>query len=137
MTASTTELLSALKALPQSWAITPVNQKKAYINGWQQTGLPRELIEREITNGKTDGFGILTGRLSGGLIAIDCDGHQPHARLREILGGEMPQTVSFASGRDGRAQYLFSLPQDHWANITTKKEATSGIGDDGKIEQLE
>jgi hypothetical protein len=137
MASTKTELTTALHALPQDWALTPVSQKKAYFAGWQQTGLARGSIEQEITSGKADGFGILTGELSGGLIAIDCDGYEPHARFKEILGGEIPETVTFASGRDGRAQYLYSIPQEHWANISTKKEATSGIGDDGKIEQLE
>jgi hypothetical protein len=137
MASTKTELTTALHALPQGWALTPVNQKKAYFSGWQQTGLARELIEQEITGGKADGFGILTGELSGGLIAIDCDGHEPHARFKEILGGEIPETVTFVSGKEGRAQYLFSVPENYRANITTKKEATSGIGDDGKIEQLE
>jgi hypothetical protein len=130
MTSTSTELTTALHALPQQWALTPVNQKKAYFAGWQQTGLSRELIEQEITSGKADGFGILTGELSGGLIAIDCDGHEPHARFREILGGEILATVSFASGRDGRAQYLYSVPQKHWASIQSKVENTS----DGQLD---
>lgn len=127
-----TELLSALHALPQSWALTPVAQKKAYVAGWQQTGLAREAIAREITSGKADGYGILTGPLSGGLIAIDCDGHQPHARFKEILGGDIPRTVSFASGKDGRAQYLFSVPEEQWANISTRKEGEADNG--GQLE---
>jgi Protein of unknown function (DUF3987)/Bifunctional DNA primase/polymerase, N-terminal len=134
---TSTELTTTLNALPQEWALTPVNQKKAYFAGWQQTGLSRESIEQEITSGKADGFGILTGELSGGLIAIDCDGYEPHARFKEILGGEIPETVTFASGRDGRAQYLYSVAHCSWASIATKKEGTRGIGDDGKIEQLE
>jgi Protein of unknown function (DUF3987)/Bifunctional DNA primase/polymerase, N-terminal len=132
MTTSTTELTTALQALPQEWALTTVNQKKAYFAGWQQTGLARESIEQEIASGKADGFGILTGELSGGLIAIDCDGHEPHARFREILGGEIPETVSFASGKEGRAQYLYSIPQEHWANISTKKEGSPKDG--GQLE---
>jgi Protein of unknown function (DUF3987)/Bifunctional DNA primase/polymerase, N-terminal len=130
MTSTSTELTTALHALPQQWALTPVNQKKAHFAGWQQTGLSRESIEQEITSGKADGFGILTGELSGGLIAIDCDGHEPHARFREILGGEILATVSFASGRDGRAQYLYSVPQKHWASIQSKVENTS----DGQLD---
>lgn len=99
------DLISALHALPHPWALTPVNQKKAYIGGWQQTGLSREAIEQEISSHKADGFGILTGELSGGLIAIDCDGYEPH---------------------------LFSVPQEHWANISTKKEGDANNG--GQLE---
>ena len=127
-----TELTTALHALPRDWSLTPVSQKKAYFAGWQQTGLSRESIEEEIITGRADGFGILTGQLSGGLIAIDCDGSEPHARFREILGDDIPETVSFASGRDGRAQYLFSVPQEHWANVSTKKEGDANNG--GQLE---
>jgi hypothetical protein len=130
--ASSTKLTTDLKDLPQEWALTPVKQKKAYFAGWQQTGLSKESIEQEITTGRADGFGILTGEMSNGLIAIDCDGHEPHARLREILGGDFPETVSFASGKDGRAQYLYSVPQDQWANISTKKEGDANNG--GQLE---
>jgi Protein of unknown function (DUF3987)/Bifunctional DNA primase/polymerase, N-terminal len=130
MVTSTTELTAALRALPKEWALTPVNQKKAYFASWQQTGLARELIEQDITSRNADGFGILTGELSGGLIAIDCDGHEPHARFKEILGGEIPETVSFASGKDGRAQYLFSVPQEAWARVQNKVEQTS----DGQLD---
>lgn len=122
----------ALHALPKEWELTAVRQKRAYIPDWQQTGLPRELIKQEITTDKADGFGILTGELSGGLIAIDCDGHEPHARLREILGVDIPKTVSFASGKDGRAQYLYSVPQEYWAGISTKKEGDANNG--GQLE---
>jgi hypothetical protein len=132
MTTSTTELTTALHALPQDWALTPVNQKKAYFAGWQQTGLARGSIEQEINSGKADGFGILTGELSGGLIAIDCDGHEPHARFKAVLGGEIPETISFASGKEGRAQYLFSVPEDQWASIATKKEGDANNG--GQLE---
>jgi Bifunctional DNA primase/polymerase, N-terminal len=129
---TSTELTAALHALPQEWALTPVNQKRAYFAGWQQTGLARGSIKQEITSGKADGFGIITGKLSGGLIAIDCDGHEPHATFRKILGGEIPKTVSFASGKEGRAQYLFSVPQEHRVNISTKREGDANNG--GQLE---
>jgi Protein of unknown function (DUF3987)/Bifunctional DNA primase/polymerase, N-terminal len=125
-------LAAALPTVPDSWSLIPVSQKRAYIDAWQKTGLSRESIKQAIIEGKADGFGILTGELSGGVIAIDCDGHEPHARFKETLGSDIPKTVAFASGKDGRAQYLFSVPQEHWAIITTKKEGDPKNG--GQLE---
>ncbi len=120
---TSTELLSALSVLPQEWALTPVNQKKAYFTDWQETGLARESIEKELTSARAEGFGILTGKLSGGLIAIDCDGPQPHAKFREILGEDIPQTVSFASGKEGRAQYIFQYLRNIGLASTQRRTA--------------
>jgi Domain of unknown function (DUF927)/Bifunctional DNA primase/polymerase, N-terminal len=124
-----TALITTLSALPEAWVLTPVNGKKApYTNDWQKISVTREAIAQEIENGKAQGFGILTGKLSGGIMAIDCDGHIPHALFKEILGGDIPLTVAFTSGKDGRAQYLFAIPQAHWASISTKKAGTAKDG---------
>jgi uncharacterized protein (DUF927 family) len=128
-----TALVTTLSALPEAWVLTPVNGKKApYTNDWQRISVTREAIALDIRNGKAQGFGIITGERSGGIMAIDCDGHVPHALLREILGGDIPQTVAFTSGKDGRAQYLFAIPQPHWADISTKKVGT--VKDGGLLE---
>jgi Protein of unknown function (DUF3987)/Bifunctional DNA primase/polymerase, N-terminal len=124
-----TALITTLSALPEAWVLTPVNGKKApYINDWQRISVTREMIAQDIRNGKAQGFGIITGKLSGGIMAIDCDGHVPHALFKEILGGDIPLTVAFTSGKEGRAQYLFSIPEDYWDNINTKKAGTAKDG---------
>ncbi len=123
------ELLDALNTLPKEWAKTPVTGNKIpYLKDWQKTPASSETIAQEIENNKAQGFGILTGKLSGGIMAIDCDGHVPHALFKEILGGDIPLTVAFTSGKDGRAQYLFTIPQAHWADISTKKVGTVKAG---------
>lgn len=123
------ELINALSALPPVWALTPVRgNKAAYLPNWQTNPAPRSDIAQAIQTGEAKGFGILTGTLSGGIMAIDCDGHIPHTLLTQILGGDIPQTVAFTSGKDGRAQYLFAIPQADWANISTKKAGTAKDG---------
>jgi uncharacterized protein (DUF927 family) len=124
-----TALVTTLSALPEAWILTPVNGKKApYTNDWQKISVTREAIASDIRNGKAQGFGIITGERSGGIMAVDCDGHVPHALFKEILGGDIPQTVAFTSGKDGRAQYLFAVPQAHWASISTKKAGKAKDG---------
>jgi uncharacterized protein (DUF927 family) len=124
-----TALTTTLSALPTTWVLTPVNGKKApYTNDWQKISVTREAIAQDIRNGKAQGFGIVTGERSGGIMAIDCDGHVPHALFKEILGGDIPRTVAFTSGKDGRAQYLFSIPEDYWVSIKTKKVGDANDG---------
>ena len=116
------ELIASLQEIPINWALTPVNGNKIpYLGGWQKNPVTRHSIAVDINNGKAQGFGIITGRLSSGIMAIDCDGHIPHALFKDILGGEIPQTIAFTSGMDGRAQYLFVVREDLWDDIKTKK----------------
>jgi predicted P-loop ATPase len=127
------ELINALHALPKEWAKTPVTgDKRPYLTNWQNEPASIEAIAQELESGNAQGFGIITGKLSGGIMAIDCDGHVPHALFKEILGGDIPHTVAFTSGKDGRAQYLFSIPGEHWTSIKTKKEGDPKEG--GQLE---
>jgi Virulence-associated protein E/Bifunctional DNA primase/polymerase, N-terminal len=120
--------------IPAGWALTPVNgQKHAYTLGWTKTPVSRDSIAIDINSGKAKGFGLITGKLSGGIMAIDCDGHKPHDLFKDILGGDIPHTVAFTSGKDGRAQYLFQVPEEHWDSIKTKK---FGDADDGGMLEL-
>jgi Protein of unknown function (DUF3987)/Bifunctional DNA primase/polymerase, N-terminal len=122
-------LIDALLQLPTAWALTPVRgNKAAYLPNWQNHPASRADIARDIKAGKAKGFGILTGMLSAGILAIDCDGHQPHALLIEILGGEIPHTVAFTSGKEGRAQYLFTVPPADWDRIKTQKAGNANDG---------
>jgi Protein of unknown function (DUF3987)/Bifunctional DNA primase/polymerase, N-terminal len=122
-------LIDALLQLPTAWALTPVRgNKAAYLPNWQNHPASRADIARDIKAGKAKGFGILTGMLSAGILAIDCDGHQPHALLIEILGGEIPHTVAFTSGKEGRAQYLFTVPPADWDRIKTQKAGSANDG---------
>ena len=123
------DLIDALLQLPTAWALTPVRgNKAAYLPNWQNHPASRADIAQDIKAGRARGFGILTGVLSAGIIAIDCDGHQPHALLIEILGGEIPHTVAFTSGKEGRAQYLFNVPQADWHKIKTQKAGSANDG---------
>jgi hypothetical protein len=92
------------------------------------------------------GFGVRLGEASSGLLAIDVDGASAQPILEAISGGSIPDTVSWSSGKPGRYQLLFQIPESHrpslreftrsvvteWNGLATAKD------EDGKpIELLE
>jgi hypothetical protein len=71
-------------------------------------------------------------------MALDQDGEGAADKIKELAAGEaLPKTVAFASGRRGRCQYLFLVPEEYFDAIHTKKIKTGVKGEDGKEEQLE
>ncbi len=101
-------------------------------------------IKGEIKKIQLQGFGILTGRpitIDGktySLMALDQDGKSAIGKILSLSGGKpLPKTVAFFSGRLGRCQYLFSVPEEYFDAIRTKKVKTGVKGDDGKPEQVE
>ena len=101
-------------------------------------------IKGQIKKIQLQGYGLLTGRpitVEGKtyyLMAVDQDGPSAISKIAELSeGNPLPKTVAFASGREGRCQYLFLVPEQYKNSIKTKKIKTGAIGDDGKGEQLE
>ena len=124
-----------LNNLPTAWVLTPVLNKRPLRPNWQsEDAIARsELITlmasgQMLTNDRGKkwrcqwtGVGLRLGEISGGSLAIDCDGERAIARLLEMAGGELPHTVSWTSGKPGRQQLLISIPQEHWGAISNKK----------------
>jgi len=134
------QLIEALDQFPASWALTPVyGDKRPYRRAWQtEIPITKDLIKRDIKNGKARGYGLRTGTVSGGIVAIDADGPAAHDKINELSGGVLlPETVAFTSNKPGRCQYLFYVPQEYWHAIATKKISTGVKGDDGKEQKLE
>ncbi len=133
-------LIEGLDLIPQDWVLTPLLGNKApYRTEWQhESPLTRTQIIAEIESSQAKGYGIRTGMVSGGIVAIDVDGSSAMQKALELSGGEpLPDTVSFTSNRTGREQRLYLIPQEYWGAIKTTKIKTGAIGDDGKPEQLE
>jgi hypothetical protein len=133
-------LLQALTEFPSSWVLTPVNGKKIpYRQCWQsEQPVSHEEIAKDIRSGKAKGVGLRTGRISGGIIAIDADGPAAHEKILELSNGEaLPNTVAFSSNRPGRCQYLFYIPPKYWEAIHTTKIPTGIKDDNGKEQKLE
>jgi hypothetical protein len=93
--------------------------KKPYPADWQKN--PLELWQVD-----SPSIGLLLGPASGGTCAIDFDG--PSAKtwaeaqginLEEIISNH--PTPTWTSGKPGRCQMAFHVPQEAWELISTKK----------------
>ncbi|MDJ0596192.1 MAG: bifunctional DNA primase/polymerase [Pleurocapsa sp. MO_226.B13] len=133
------------------------NNKQPIGDRWQQRPFTAAQLIEAIASGGVSvpiknqtqkiqpfGFGLITGRkitirgFTHYLMALDQDGASACRRIDVLSGGQpLPQTVAFTSGRPGRCQYLFLIPEQYKDAIKTKKIKTGVIGDDGKAEQLE
>lgn len=132
-------LISGLQQIPGNWVLTPVtDNKRPYRQDWQQeTALSRQALIRELQSGKAFGYGIRTGEVSGGILAIDADGHAAEALLQKLADGDLPDTVIFSSGKAGRRQLLYVVTEEYWQLVKTVKLKTGVKGDDGKEQLLE
>lgn len=122
------------------FAITPLLGNKApYRNNWQhEQPLSKKALIQEINSGRSLGLGIRTGAVSGGIVAVDLDGSSATPKILELSGNrDLPRSVAFTSGRMGRCQYIYRVPEQYWGGIQTKKIKTGVVGSDGKSEQVE
>ncbi|MCF3609694.1 DUF3987 domain-containing protein [Planktothrix agardhii 1033] len=148
--AKTAILIAALKAISSQYPqfkFTPVDRKKRPIVGGWEKGFTLDETINYLTNGLDGtnretgekyhidftGFGLITGELSGYILAIDCDGPTAH-ELAEHFGGLL-KTVAWTSGKEGRAQYLYLVPPEYREALKnfTRKVLETGT----KGEQLE
>lgn len=122
-TANAEAIANGLEIIPKNWSLTPVQEKSPKRKNWQSEELiPHKEIARLILHGEnkiskkgnpytaySSGFGL---RLGNGQIAIDVDGNSAQPILEALSGGELPKTVSWTSGKLGRYQLLYQLPND-------------------------
>ncbi len=154
--ADTQGLISGLTQLPSHWALTPVERKNAYRLDWsKEAPLSPGAIATKIQFGEKEkfrdkgtgeikerfvratGYGIRTGEVSGGIIAADADGYAAEALLQKLSNGDLPDTVIFTSGKDGRRQLLYRVPEEYWSVFRTIKLDTGEKDEHGKKQQLE
>jgi Bifunctional DNA primase/polymerase, N-terminal len=128
------EIIEALNDIPDDWALTPVWEKSPKRPNWQtEQKLDKGAIADLIFNGESkiskngkpyqyfaSGYGLRTGEYSNGLLAIDIDGLSAFPLL-EALGYKEELTVSWTSGKPGRFQILFQLPDSHRELLQTFK----------------
>ena len=109
---------------PEEWTLIPVAGKATYIPEWGTR--KRSRVDAEglyLADSRSSGFGVVTGELSGGLLAIDIDGPRADARFRAAIGdgyqafGE-EGTMSWTSGKPGRRQILYRVPQYMLGNLS-------------------
>lgn len=128
-------LLDQLASLPPEWALVAVgNDKRPYQPEWQKNPITREDLAAEIQAGRAVAIGVIAGPQSGGLLFVDHDGLGASEILEQIGAPLRDLTKSWAvtSGRDGRLQIIYQVPEPFWATIKTTKLRSSVKG-----EQLE
>ncbi|MBD0298735.1 MAG: bifunctional DNA primase/polymerase, partial [Nitrososphaera sp.] len=123
-------LIAAINKFPTEWALTPCIGKRNLWPQWQKTKLDRaQLIEaiQSQTNheGKKTawtGVSIVTGPMSGGVMAIDFDGRLAWKKYLELSGDQVPPlTKHWTSGKDGHFQILLSVPPEKWEGLKHQK----------------
>ena len=131
----TSHLIAQLDQLPYSWALVAVgHDKRPYQPEWQKNPISRDQLTAEIEAGRAVAIGVIAGPQSGGLLFVDHDGLGA-SEVLEQLGAplrDLPKSWAVTSGRDGRLQIIYQVPEPFWATIKTTKLRSSVKG-----EQLE
>ncbi len=129
------DLLQQLANIPDHWALVAVgNDKRPYQPEWQKHPISRDQLTVEITAGRAVAIGVIAGPQSGGLLFVDHDGLGASEVLEQIGAPlrDLPKSWAVTSGRDGRVQIIYQVPEPFWATIKTTKLRSSIKG-----EQLE
>ncbi|MEG4366736.1 MULTISPECIES: DUF3987 domain-containing protein, partial [unclassified Microcoleus] len=123
-------LINAISKMPAEWALTPCVGKKNLWPNWNKAKLDRSQLIEAIRSQKNHegkktawtGVSIVTGPLSGGIMAIDFDGSLALTKYFELSGGvPAPATKRWTSGRSGHFQILLQVPKDKWEGLQPKK----------------
>jgi predicted P-loop ATPase len=129
------DLLKQLANIPDHWALVAVgNDKRPYQPEWQKNPISRVDLTAEISAGRAVAIGVIAGPQSGGLLFVDHDGLGASEVLEQIGAPlrDLPKSWAVTSGRDGRVQIIYQVPEPFWATIKTTKLRSSIKG-----EQLE
>lgn len=144
-------LLEQLEELPDSWGLVAVGgNKDAYQDDWQHNPLTKAQAAAEIKAGRAKAIGVIAGPTSGGLLFLDHDGLSATTQL-EALGlhlRTLPQSLAVTSGRDGRFQIIYTIPESFWPALRNRRfwytgpkgpngKETKILGTDGKAEQVD
>jgi len=108
----------------------PVAGKQPYQKGWNEKSYSQSEILAELNGGKATGVGL---KLGNGLLAIDIDGDSARDLLQKLAGSNgiaaFSETTSWTSGRAGRKQCLFSVPEADWHRINKLRISTGVSGE--------
>jgi predicted P-loop ATPase len=134
------DLLQQLARLPDHWAFVAVGaNKRPYQDAWQDNPLTKAQVAAEIKAGRAKAVGVIAGPPSG-LLFVDHDGISATEQL-EKLGlplRDLPKSLAMTSGKDGRFQIIYRIPEQFWASLRGRRVFKTGAIDaTGKAEQLE
>jgi len=133
-------LTEELARLPDGWGYVAVDdQKRPYQTKWQERPLDKAGLQAELDAGQAKAIGVCCGVPSGGLLFLDHDGRSASTILRDwgCPMSSLPRSWTVTSGRDGRFQVIYRVPEQYWAGIATRKYKSGVADSDGKPEQIE
>ncbi len=110
--------------LSQLWRYTDVVGKRPIVDNWQNRPLTINQIHGP-------GVGLILGPLSAGVMALDFDGHAAIDWFCDTIMdfSDLMPTVIWTSGKAGRFQFAYNVPQAYWHQLQTKK-----VGPDKSLE---
>jgi predicted P-loop ATPase len=129
-----------LARLPDGWGFVAVDgEKRPYQKAWQDNPLTKAKLAAELKAGHARAIGVCCGVPSGGLLFLDHDGKSASTILRDwgCPMSSLPRSWTVTSGRDGRFQVIYQVPQEYWDGIVTRKYKTGITDAEGKPEQVE
>jgi Protein of unknown function (DUF3987)/CHC2 zinc finger len=132
-------LIAAISQMPAEWALTPCVWKKNLWPGWNKQRLDRNILIDAIANQRNHagytawtGVSLISGSMSGGVMAIDFDGEAALEKYEELSGGDpLPATRMWTSGKPGHFQILLRVPQAQWRDL---KPVKLELRDEHKLE---
>jgi predicted P-loop ATPase len=133
-------ILDQLARLPDGWGFVAVDgEKRPYQTKWQERALTKAKLAAELKAGRARAIGVCCGVPSGGLLFLDHDGKSASTILREwgCPMSSLPRSWTVTSGRDGRFQVIYQVPEHYWNGIVTRKYKTGITDAEGKPEQVE
>ena len=133
-------ILDQLARLPDGWGFVAVDgEKRPYQTKWQERPLTKANLAAELKAGRARAIGVCCGVPSGGLLFLDHDGKSASTILREwgCPMSSLPRSWTVTSGRDGRFQVIYQVPEHYWDAIATRKFKTGVTDSEGKPEQVE
>ena len=121
-----------LKGCPTDFRFVPLNGNKTPIdpntgrkfNCWNDPENHYTPPDLDRMNGVVKAVGLQLGEASGGILALDFDGHGAEGIFQHLTGHDvkdLPRTIVFDSGRPGRYQCLLRVPNEHWDRLTKNK----------------
>ena len=114
MVANKKRIFEVLDYAPPQWheGYTPVKYKRAFVDKWEQNPFTLdEVVEQDGT-----GIGLILGELTE-TVAIDFDGEGSKESFKDFFGhgvDELPETISWSSGRPHRHQRAYLVPRKFW-----------------------
>lgn len=124
-------LLNFIKNCPEEWKLVPLTNKQCFLNEWQLGEFPRHKLIEGIRRGKYNGAGVITGHLSGCIVAIDIDSQFAMDYHESVNTPEQrAASFTFSSGKDcgdGRTRYqsIYTYTAEQ-AKYLSKKVVTDG-----------